>query len=183
MSEETEYPAHVTEAWAEWARQSQGLRVWDLLTEEQRQRFADVTGVAIRRYVDDAAAAAGIPEHDAKPGPRRLTVTPASYGTDTRLLASGWQRGEDHALTVTSDGAPVAEFAPGAWSAVIDEDCRDPDVLKAARDGLTEIRHAVRQATGLTSEDGDELWGILRKVDLLADAAYSASYAQDGDPF
>jgi protein-disulfide isomerase-like protein with CxxC motif len=58
----TEYPQHVTEAWAEWARQSQGLRTWDLLTSEQRQRFADVIDVAIRSWVATAAAAAGLPE-------------------------------------------------------------------------------------------------------------------------
>ena len=168
-AEYLDYPQHVTGAWAEWRKLSASrLAAWEDLSDDQRQRFARVIAVAI----------------DSKPQPAmRLTVTSGQYSDGYRLIADNWQRDEHAGLVITRNRLVVAEFCPGQWIGVIDEAHRDPDALKVARDGLDNIRHAIRQATGLTSEDGDRLYEILRRVDELADKAHSASYQHDGDPF
>lgn len=51
-----EYPPHVVDAWKAWAGESRSLREWELLTDEQRARFATVIGVAVGRVLDDHAA-------------------------------------------------------------------------------------------------------------------------------
>lgn len=114
---------------------------------------------------------------------KRITITNAGYG-DQRLIASSWAVNEHGRLVIIRDHVVIAEFAPGSWAGIIDEQHRDPDCLRIARDGLDEIRHAIRQVPLRDYGDEDPLILALRQVDEIADRAKTMSYLHNhSEPF
>ena len=129
------YPQYVLDAWAEWRAQSRtALIEWDRLTAPQQAQFAAVIEVAVARA------------RAALPAIRRLTVTAGQYSADYRLLGDDWSQDDHGALTVTRDGRKVGEWAAGQWGGILDATYRDPDWLRTARDGLSEILRLIRIA-------------------------------------
>lgn len=84
------------------------------------------------------------------------TVTVISFhGIETRIAAQKWTRMADGALIVGDAAQPAAEYGPGQWIRVIDNDTLAPDAtlraLDIARTALRQISETVRGGTEMTA--------------------------------